>query len=146
MWCYIYCVHVHSLPCYSDVLSRQIRHSLCYSLQSATKQQEYKSNYWNLLVNYSWISNYTVVHDVYSKTCVPHRQIAVQTIALSGSGSAISPLCSFGQIAKCTIRYIPRLFGCAVNFNCFVIFELCRAVVIILCKSNQTILVTLLLF
>ena len=47
----------------------------CYLLQSATK--EHKSNYWNLLVNYSWISKF-IVHNVYSKTCIPHRQIAVK--------------------------------------------------------------------
>jgi len=48
----------------------------CYSLQSATKQ--HKWNYWKLLVNYNWISHYTIVHNVYSRTCVPHRQTAVQ--------------------------------------------------------------------
>ena len=31
----------------------------CYSIQSATEQQ-HKWNYWNLLVNYCWISNYTI--------------------------------------------------------------------------------------
>jgi len=50
-----------------------------YLLQSptATKQQ-HRSNYCNLLVNFSWISNYIIVHNVYNKTSVPHRQIVVQ--------------------------------------------------------------------
>jgi len=50
----------------------------CYSLQCATATKQQQSNYWNLLVNYSSISNYIIVHNVYSKTCIPHRQIAVQ--------------------------------------------------------------------
>jgi len=45
----------------------------CYLLQSVTKQ--HKWNYWNLWVNNSWVSNYTIVHNVYSTSSSDHSAI-----------------------------------------------------------------------
>ena len=49
----------------------------CYSLQSVRATTQIKLLK-NLLVNYNWISKYTLVHNVCSKTWIPHRQIATQ--------------------------------------------------------------------